>query len=94
MGVKVTQTSGGDPAELDVEIADARGRTRHRVTLTHATLARLGGGASPEEFVAAAFAFLLDRESKESILSRFDVDVIARYFPEFEGAIEQYVKRA
>ena len=35
----------------------------------------------------ACFAFLLEREPNESILSSFDVGVIARYFPEFEREI-------
>lgn len=30
-----------------------------------------------------SFEFLLAREPKESILGRFDVTVIDRYFPEF-----------
>jgi hypothetical protein len=30
---------------------------------------------------------LLEREPKEAILRRFDVSVIGRYFPEFEGVI-------
>ena len=38
-------------------------------------------------FVERCFAFLLEREPKESILRRFDVSVIARYFPEFERVI-------
>jgi hypothetical protein len=35
----------------------------------------------------ATFAFLLEREPKESILSSFDVSVIGRYFPGFEREI-------
>jgi hypothetical protein len=33
-----------------------------------ATHDRLGGGHAPERVIEAAFAFLLDREPKESIL--------------------------
>jgi hypothetical protein len=33
---------------------------------------------------------LLDREAKESILQRFDVTVISRYFPEFERELPRY----
>lgn len=51
---------------------------------------RLGEGyGSPDEFVRACFQFLLDREAKESILSRFDVSVISRYFQEFEEEIRK-----
>jgi hypothetical protein len=34
---------------------------------------------------------LLDREQKESILARFDVTVISRYFPEFERELLRYL---
>ena len=40
--------------------------------------------SAPEEFVSRCFDFLLEREPKESILARFDVRDIGRYFPEFE----------
>ena len=33
------------------------------------------------------FEFLLARESNTSILSRFDLPVISRYFPEYESKI-------
>ncbi|MGA7544342.1 MAG: hypothetical protein WBW08_00720 [Methyloceanibacter sp.] len=42
------------------------------------------GKHTPERCLEAAFRFILDREPKESILGRFDVTVIQRYFPEFE----------
>src|ERR1700691_3368617 len=38
------------------------------------------GAYTPERVLKASFRFLLDREPKESILGRFDVSVIARYF--------------
>jgi hypothetical protein len=37
--------------------------------------------------VRDCFAFPLEREPTESILSSFDVGVIGRYFPEFERVI-------
>ncbi len=62
--------------------------TSHDVTVREADLARLGpGAADPTDLVARSFAFLLAREPKTSILARFDLLVIARYFPEFEGEI-------
>jgi hypothetical protein len=73
---------------LDVRVSEGRGETRHVVTLAkkdHARLARRGETA--EAFVERCFGFLLAREPKESILTRFDVAVIGRYFPEFERAI-------
>ena len=37
-----------------------------------------------------SFTFLLDREPASSILSRFSLDVIGRYFPEYPGDIRRY----
>jgi hypothetical protein len=91
MAIVVQHTGSGEPMGFEVEVREGGGRTRHRVTMSQATYERLAGGSSPEAFIEAAFAFLLDREPKESILSRFDVTVIARYFPEFEREIGRYL---
>ena len=40
-----------------------------------------------------AFRFLLEREPPESILSRFDLTVIERYFPNYRGEIARRLKR-
>jgi len=63
--------------------------TAHEVTVRAEDLARLAPGATdPVDLVARSFAFLLAREPKESILRRFDLLVIARYFPEYEATIK------
>jgi hypothetical protein len=87
-----------DPAHaltFDVVVRDARGESRHRVTV-HAEdagrWARLGAG--PAHCVEAAMRFLLDREPKESILDAFDMRVIRRYFPEFDEAFPGYLARS
>lgn len=91
--VTVTPKGGDDPLEFEVVVREGKGETRHHVTMSKADHQKLGGGsAAPERCVEAAFAFLLDRESKESILSRFDVDVIRRYFPEFDREIGSYLR--
>jgi len=38
-----------------------------------------------EELVSDSFGFLLAREPKDSILKAFDLSVIKRYFPEYDG---------
>ena len=91
MPITVTPLPGADPLVFDVAVAEGRGATRHRVTMSAADFARLAGGATPERVVEAAFRFLLDREPKESILSRFEFSVIARYFPEFERELPRYL---
>ena len=42
---------------------------------------------SAEELVRRSFEFLLERESNTSILRRFDLPEIGRYFPEYESTI-------
>jgi hypothetical protein len=84
--IKVMRIEGDDPLAFDVRVQEGKSETRHRVSLSAADAVRLGRGAAPEKVMEAAFRFLLDREPKESILSRFDVTVISRYFPEFDLA--------
>jgi hypothetical protein len=93
--IDVQRTAEGDPLEFEVTVRDGNGETRHRVTMARATCERLTGGKhTPERCLEAAFRFLLDREPKESILGRFDVTVISRYFPEFEQELPRYLASA
>lgn len=43
-----------------------------------------GGKIEPSELVRKSFEFLLERESKEAILKKFNLQVISTYFPEYE----------
>jgi hypothetical protein len=71
-----------------VRVIEGASESAHRVTLKAEDFKRLAGGkAEPEELVRRSFEFLLEREPKESILARFDLSVIARYFPEYENEI-------
>lgn len=64
--------------------------TVHEITLSDDYCRKLTGGkASAELLLEKSFDFLLARESNTSILSRFDLAVIGRYFPEYEKAIIQ-----
>ncbi len=89
--IKVQQLGDGDPLEFEAAIEEPDGTTRHRVSVTRADAARLGGGTAPERLVEAAFRFLLEREPKEAVLSRFAIKTIARYFPEFERELPKYL---
>jgi hypothetical protein len=89
--IAVTLTRDGDPLAFDVTVRDAASETRHEATLSQADYVRLACGATPERLVEAAFRFLLDREPKESIMRRFDVSVISRYFPEFVEKLPFYL---
>lgn len=66
-------------------------RTTHDVTVTPAHIERYAPGAAPERLLEASFEFLLEREPKEAILSRFDLPVIERYFPEYANKIRDLV---
>lgn len=63
------------------------GESSHRVRASKAELANLGGGAAPETLIEESFRFLLEREPRQSILERFDLPDIARYFPEYPQEI-------
>jgi hypothetical protein len=68
--------------------------TRHCVGVSRANLTHLAPEASdPVSLVEATFAFLLEREPKESILRDFDLDLIARYFPDYEREIGHRLAR-
>jgi hypothetical protein len=77
------------PWSFHVTVREGDSSTSHDVTVSSEDFERLGSShGSPEDFVLACFAFLLEREAKESILSEFDVNVIGRYFPDFESKIQ------
>ena len=87
--IKVEQTGHAEPLEFEVEV----GAQRHRVSMSCADYRRLTRGAHPPELlIEAAFRFLLDREPPEAILARFDIDLISRYFPEFETELPHYLR--
>ena len=68
--------------------------TRHTVFVSQEALAQLAPGHyDPEELVTASFVFLLEREPRESILRRFELPVIERYFPGYEAQIRRQVAR-
>jgi len=79
-----------DASHFRVRVIDAGSETIHRVTLDPKDHARLAGEAvDPQELIRKSFQFLLEREPKESILSRFDLSVISRYFPEYDREIKK-----
>jgi hypothetical protein len=92
--IEVRSVGEGGSFELEAIVNDGAGETRHHVTMSRDTYQHLTGGKStPEQCVEAALAFLLEREPKESILRRFDLTAISRYFPEFEREFPRYLQR-
>jgi hypothetical protein len=86
--INVKATGEDDQAfRFDVDVTETGSTSHHDVTLSRSDLEELGMGSSPEDFVRRSFEFLLEREPKESILSRFDISQIATYFPEFKRLV-------
>jgi len=89
--IQVRRTAEHDSFIFEVIVREGKGETHHHVTMSREMCGRLTGGKhTPERCLEAAFRFLLDREPKESILRRFDVTAISRYFPEFEREMPRY----
>jgi hypothetical protein len=90
--ISVTQVGETQPLAFEVAIDDGDSQSRHEVTIAERDLERLAGRECPAgACVEAAFRFLLDREPKEAIFSRFDIMVIPRYFTEFERELPGYI---
>jgi len=65
--------------------------TKHVVTVTDQMLLNLTNNKiSKEELLNFSFNFLLEREANTSILSKFDIIVISKYFPEYITKVENY----
>lgn len=69
---------------FEVVVGGSGSKTRHSVTMTEEFYRSLSTKSSPTDIIKKSFAFLLQKEDKESILKEFDIKVISRYFPEFE----------
>ncbi|MGH9978704.1 MAG: hypothetical protein ACRD8Z_23160 [Nitrososphaeraceae archaeon] len=83
--------------EVEVTESDGSGsQTTHQVTMDKDYYMDLTekGRIIPEEFVKTSFEFLLERESKDSILRQFDISQINDFFPEYEKEIKKVVDRS
>ncbi len=45
---------------------------------------------SKKKLLEYSFQFLLDREPNTSILSFFDLNIISKYFPEYENEVKNF----
>ncbi|MGH9573482.1 MAG: hypothetical protein ACRD40_08130 [Candidatus Acidiferrales bacterium] len=78
-----------------VRVTEGKTESTHRVALEDRDYARLANGdVPPEELIRLSFEFLLEHESKESILESFDLTVISRYFPQYEREIKKRIESA
>ena len=86
MPVEVRCTNDGSGYRCSVDVSDASGKSQHVVRASSTDVERWSRGRSVEQLVGDSFAFLLAREPKESILKEFDLALIRRYFPDYDGA--------
>jgi hypothetical protein len=77
-----------DENTFKVTVQEDSSQSNHTVTLDDKYHKKLTGGIMPKTAVIEkSFEFLLERESKESIMSKFDLRDINKFFPEFENFI-------
>jgi hypothetical protein len=72
-----------------VQIGADAGATRHEVSVAREDLLRLAPASTPEELVRQSFRFLLEREPRASIMRRFELPLIGRFFAEYEEEIRR-----
>lgn len=85
----INQISDFPEAVFEVTVSNGE-QTKHTVKLSKNYYEKLTSGSlSAEDLIRKSFDFLLARESKESILKTFDLQVISRYFPEYESEISR-----
>jgi len=59
--------------------------TNHQVSISDAFITEYQiKNLTKKEIIEQSFIFLLERESNTSILRKFDIEVIANYFPEYK----------
>lgn len=89
MNIDIEKNEEGD---FRVIVREGDSRSSHTVMVQADYYEKLAGGRiSVEDLIRKSFEFLLEREPKEAILGRFDLTIIARYFPEYESEIKKRV---
>ena len=79
--IKIKELS---PNAFDVTIY-SNTETNHQVTISDNFVTEYQiKNLSKKEIIEQSFIFLLERESNTSILRKFDIEVIANYFPEYK----------
>ena len=72
-------------------IINLKTKTSHVVTLSDKDYLNLTNKkVTKKELLKFSFKFLLEREPNTSILSSFELTVIAKYFPEYEKSVKNW----
>lgn len=78
------------PGRFQVTVTEGASRSTHTVSLSPGYYEKLTGKQVTEEvLIERSFQFLLEHESKESILREFDLPLIGHYFPNYESEIRR-----
>jgi hypothetical protein len=78
-----------------VQVRDGVHETTHQVTVPERLVESLElRDEDLERMVRESFRFLLEREPASSILARFSLDEISRYFPDYDEAIARRLSPA
>ena len=79
--IKIKELS---PNAFDVTIY-SNTETNHQVTISDNFVTEYQiKNLTKKEIIEQSFIFLLERESNNSILRKFDIEVISNYFPEYK----------
>ena len=75
---------------FQVTVADSM-TTTHEVTVNDQSLTDLTDDkVTKEQLLEFSFNFLLDREPNTSILSKFDINVISKYFSDYRYEVKRW----
>ena len=88
--IDIREKKTNDGWDFQVTISGS-GTTAHQVKLSKNYYEKINPGLTPNKLIRASFKFLLEREPKEMILSKFDLQIIANYFPNYEKEIGKYM---
>ncbi len=93
MPIQITQTKQDPEYNFEVTIEENKTKTDHLVSMSKEYFNNLKTNKQPSEIIQESFNFLLKKESKEQILSKFNITLISHYFPEFQKYIEDWSKQ-
>ncbi|MBS1272372.1 MAG: hypothetical protein MAGBODY4_01516 [Candidatus Marinimicrobia bacterium] len=92
--ISVNIQESGEGWTGKVTVSEGSSSSSHSVTIKEDYYNKLtSGDYTPEQLLETSFEFLLAREPKESILGRFGLPTISKYFPEYEKKIGQLLQK-
>ncbi len=93
ISVDLLENPNGWIAKVTVE--EKKSSSNHTVELENSYYQMISseGKYTPQQVIETSFEFLLAREPKESILSRFDLPIISRYFSSFERELPRMLRK-